>query len=55
MIVSAATKEPGAARRALSVAGWIAAALGGLLFAWLIFFYIGGALARVPFDFHTGG
>ena len=42
-------------RAFIATAGWIAAALGGLLFAWLVFFYLGAALARAPFDFHTGG
>jgi hypothetical protein len=38
----------------VAAAGWIAAAVAGFLFAWLVFFYLGAALARTPFDFHTG-
>jgi hypothetical protein len=54
-VAAAGAKDRSGVRNVLSIAGWIAAALGGLLFAWMIFFYLGGVLARVPFDFHTGG
>ena len=54
-VVAAATPKDSQGRRAFaSTLGWIAAALGGLLFAWLLFFYLGAALSRIPFDFHTG-
>jgi hypothetical protein len=33
---------------------WIAMALGGLLLAWLIFYYLGVFLARIPSDFFEG-
>jgi hypothetical protein len=42
------------ARKFIGLAGWVAAALSGFLFAWLMFYYLGAALARTPFDFHTG-
>jgi hypothetical protein len=41
------------ARRSLSVAS-IASALGGLLLAWLVFYYLGLFLARIPSDFFGG-
>lgn len=47
------TKNPGAQTLG-ATAGWIAAALAGSLFVWLVFFYLGAALVRAPFDFHTG-
>ena len=31
---------------------WAGFALGGLLAAWLVFYYLGMALARIPSDFH---
>jgi len=33
---------------------WTLLAVGGLLLAWLIFFYAGMALARLPSEFHGG-
>jgi hypothetical protein len=33
---------------------WSIFAVGGLLFAWLIFYYLGMGLARIPSTFHTG-
>jgi hypothetical protein len=33
---------------------WIPMALGGLLVAWLIFYYLGWMLARIPSDFFSG-
>lgn len=35
-------------------ARWTALALGGLLLAWLIFYYLGVYLARIPSDFFSG-
>lgn len=32
---------------------WTVTALGGILIAWLVFYYLGLALARVPSKFHT--
>jgi hypothetical protein len=46
----AAGKTPEKARRP-SIAGWIAGAGGGFLLAWLIFYYLGVMLARIPSDF----
>ena len=43
----AATRTPG-------FAGLVAAAGGGLLLAWLIFYYLGMMLARIPSDFFGG-
>ena len=34
---------------------WITFALGGLVIAWLMFYYFGVFLARIPADFHSGG
>jgi len=51
---AAASQRRPRARAFAAAAGWIAAALAGLLFAWLVFFYLGAILARTPFDFHTG-
>jgi len=33
---------------------WITFALGGLVVAWLVFYYLGVFLARIPSDFHAG-
>jgi hypothetical protein len=33
---------------------WWALALGGLLLAWLVFYYFGMSLARIPSSFHGG-
>jgi hypothetical protein len=32
---------------------WTVTALGGILIAWLVFYYLGLALARVPSKFHA--
>ncbi len=34
---------------------WVTFALGGLVLAWLVFYYLGVFLARIPSDFHSGG
>jgi len=34
-----------------SAAGWVAAGAAGFLLAWLAFYYLGLALARIPADF----
>jgi hypothetical protein len=42
-------------RRERSVSAlWLALALGGLLLAWLVFYYLGMGLARIPSSFHGG-
>ncbi len=51
---AASSQRKPASRAMVAAAGWIAAAVAGFLFAWLVFFYLGAALARTPFDFHTG-
>jgi hypothetical protein len=33
---------------------WIVAAVGGLLLAWAVFYYLGVMLARIPSDFFGG-
>ena len=33
---------------------WAVMSLGGLLLAWLIFYYLGMGLARIPSAFHGG-
>ena len=53
-VAKAGAKGPSRLRAIASSAGWAAWALAGLLLAWLVFFYLGSALARAPFDFHTG-
>jgi hypothetical protein len=35
-------------------ARWFAASVGGLLIAWLVFYYLGMDLARMPSLFHGG-
>jgi hypothetical protein len=37
--------------RKSSMAGWIAGACAGFLLAWLMFYYLGVMLARIPSDF----
>src|ERR1700691_4867675 len=34
-------------------ARWTVTALAGILIAWLVFYYLGLALARIPSKFHT--
>jgi hypothetical protein len=46
----AAGETPEAVRQS-SLAGWIAGAGAGFLLAWLIFYYLGVMLARIPSDF----
>jgi len=46
--------EPGAQRRRLRGSLLTASAFGGLLLAWLIFYYLGAMLARIPSDFFGG-
>jgi hypothetical protein len=43
----------GAPARSASAVWW-ALALGGLLLAWVVFYYFGMALARIPSSFHGG-
>ncbi len=52
---SAGAKGHSRLKAVFAGAALIAAALGGFLFAWMVFYYIGSALARAPFDFHSGG
>jgi hypothetical protein len=33
---------------------WILLCVGGLLFSWMLFYYLGMALARIPSSFHGG-
>ena len=47
--LSALAAEPETGR--ISQIRWTAAAIGGLLLAWLIFYYLGVFLARIPSDF----
>jgi len=49
--VGALTREERQTERA-SRAGWTVAALGGILIAWLVFYYLGLTLARIPSQFH---
>jgi hypothetical protein len=38
----------------LRIAAWTVFALGGVLLAWLVFYYLGAFLARIPSDFFGG-
>jgi ANCHR-like B-box zinc-binding protein len=46
--------QPGRKRHRLGGVLWTASALGGLLLAWLLFYYLGVTLARIPSDFFGG-
>ena len=46
--------EPGRRHNRLRGVLWSASALGGLLLAWLLFYYLGVMLARIPSDFFGG-
>lgn len=48
---SCATRETSQAARPSSVVGWVVGAGAGFLLAWLIFYYLGVMLARIPSDF----
>ncbi len=39
--------------RARFQAGWTVMALAGIVIAWLVFYYLGLALARIPSEFHA--
>ena len=39
---------------ALAPSALLVAAVGGLLLAWLVFYYLGAMLARIPSDFFGG-
>ena len=49
--VNALTRDAGKSERAAR-ARWTVTALAGLLIAWLVFYYLGLALARIPSKFH---
>jgi late competence protein required for DNA uptake (superfamily II DNA/RNA helicase) len=49
----AQSKVDPASRRS-SLAAWGALSLTGFLFAWLVFYYLGMGLARIPASFHGG-
>jgi late competence protein required for DNA uptake (superfamily II DNA/RNA helicase) len=49
----AKSKVDPASRRS-SLAAWGALSLTGFLFAWLVFYYLGMGLARIPASFHGG-
>ena len=50
----ARTASPGGRQERSASAFWFAMALGGLLLAWLVFYYLGMGLARIPSSFHGG-
>ena len=54
-VAAAAPKGNRRVRAFAAATGWMAFGVAGLVFAWLVFFYLGAALARTPFDFHSGG
>lgn len=43
-----------AEKRHSSLALWPVFSMGGLLLAWLVFYYLGMGLARIPSTFHGG-
>jgi hypothetical protein len=45
---------PGMTRGRLRGLFWTASAVGGILLAWLIFYYLGVTLARIPSEFFGG-
>jgi hypothetical protein len=49
--VSAVAREAQGKARAAR-ARWTVTALAGILIAWLVFYYLGLALARIPSQFH---
>jgi hypothetical protein len=49
-----AQSKAGPAIRRSSLAVWGALSLTGFLFAWLVFYYLGMGLARIPASFHGG-
>src|SRR5580658_3877137 len=49
--VNALTRDASKSERAAR-ARWTVTALAGLLVAWLVFYYLGLALARIPSKFH---
>jgi hypothetical protein len=51
----ASLTQPGVASGRSHSILWMTFGLGGLLIAWLIFYYLGVFLARIPSDFHSGG
>jgi hypothetical protein len=51
--VHALTRDAGKTAQAAR-ARWTVAAVAGLLVAWLVFYYLGLALARIPSKFHGG-
>jgi len=48
--VAAAASASGSAPRSRDIL-WVACASGGIALAWLIFYYLGALLARIPADF----
>jgi hypothetical protein len=51
MCAACAAGEAPEVARPSSLAPWIAGAAAGFLLAWLTFYYLGVALARIPSDF----
>jgi hypothetical protein len=49
--VNSLARDAGKAERAKK-ARWTVAALAGILIAWLVFYYLGLTLARIPSKFH---
>ena len=47
-----AESEANEATARFSIAGWSALSVTGFLVAWLVFYYLGMALARIPSSFH---
>ena len=48
--VAASVRPAGAVKRSRSIL-WTVFAAGGIALAWLIFYYLGAMLARIPSDF----
>jgi hypothetical protein len=51
--VSCVTIHGAASPRPAFKPGWILTSAAGLLIAWLIFYYLGQSLTRIPLEFHA--
>ena len=49
----AKASQPAARKRSAGLM-WVVLCAGGFLFAWMLFYYLGMGLARIPSAFHGG-
>jgi len=52
--VSCVTIQTATQPRSRLQPAWTIAALAGILIAWLVFYYLGLTLSRIPSEFHVG-